>query len=131
MIRKLAVLTLASVFISAVLIKIAIGQTLTIPDDKNIIQFETKIGEVTFLHQMHADLSITECSTCHHKLQPEDTTITPCRDCHKKESKKPSKTKTAFHTRCTNCHQYTVDDGGTAGPVRKKCKLCHIKPATE
>ena len=103
----------------------------TIPDDKNLIQFETKIGVVTFLHQMHANLSITECTTCRHKMQPEDSAVTPCHDCHKKDSRKPPKAKTAFHTRCTGCHQYTVDDGGNAGPVRKKCKLCHIKPPSE
>lgn len=135
MIRKKALLTLASVLISGAIGSVAIGQTLTvaetIPDDKSVIQFETKIGVVTFLHQMHANLDITECTTCHHKLQPEDSAVTPCHECHKKESKKPAKAKTAFHTRCTGCHQYTVDDGGSAGPVRKKCKLCHIKPATE
>jgi len=104
---------------------------ITIPADKNIIQFETKIGIVTFLHQMHAGLSITECTTCHHKLQPEDTAVQACHECHKEDSKKPVKTKTAFHTRCTGCHQYTVDGGDKAGPVRKKCKLCHVKPLSE
>ena len=130
MIRKLTTLTLIS-FLASAFIGSAISETLSIPDNHNVIQFETKIGVVTFLHQMHANLSITECTTCHHKLQPEDTAVTPCHECHKKDSKKPPKAKTVFHTRCTSCHQYTVDDGGTAGPVRKKCKLCHVKPAKE
>lgn len=130
MIQKLAGLTLLSVF-TCLFISNSTGETLSIPDDHNVIQFETKIGVVTFLHQMHANLSITECTTCHHKLQPEDTAVTPCHECHKKDSKKPPKAKTVFHTRCTGCHQYTVEDGGTAGPVRKKCKLCHVKPANE
>ncbi len=104
---------------------------IEIPADKNVIQFETKIGIVSFLHQMHAGLSITECTTCHHKLQPRDTAVQACHECHKEDSKKPVKTKTAFHTRCTGCHQYTVDGGDNAGPVRKKCKLCHIKLLSE
>lgn len=104
---------------------------ITIPEEKKVIQFDTKIGSVTFLHQMHANLSITECTTCHHKIQPEDTKIIPCHECHKKEAGDIPKAKVIFHTRCTGCHQYTVEGGGTAGPVRKKCKLCHIKPATE
>ena len=37
----------------------------TIPEDKAVIQFETRLGIVTFEHQMHAGLGITECSTCH------------------------------------------------------------------
>lgn len=104
---------------------------IEIPDDKTVIQFETKIGTVTFLHQMHAGLSIAECTTCHHKIQPEDTTVQACHECHKKDSQEPPKAKTAFHTRCTGCHQYTIDGGDNAGPVRKKCKLCHVKTATE
>ena len=81
----------------------------------------------------HAGMDITECTTCHHKLQPEDTVVQPCHECHlhEAESEKeedPPKTKIAFHTRCTGCHQYTIDQGMEAGPVRKKCKLCHIKP---
>lgn len=119
------------VSLSAFLISNVIAEEIVIPADKEIIHFQTKIGVVTFLHQMHAGLDITECTTCHHKLQPEDTAVAPCHDCHKHESKKPAKAKTAFHTRCTDCHQYTVDGGDHAGPVRKKCKLCHVKPATE
>ena len=109
------------------------AEELPIPADKEIIEFQTKIGSVTFLHKMHAGMDITECTTCHHKLQPEDTVVQPCHECHlhEAESEKeedPPKTKIAFHTRCTGCHQYTIDQGMEAGPVRKKCKLCHIKP---
>lgn len=125
-IKTFILLMLCSTLTSHVL-----AEELEIPADKNVLQFETKIGVVTFLHQMHAGLSITECTTCHHKLQPEDTAVQACHECHKKDSQKPAKAKTAFHTRCTGCHQYTVDGGDKAGPVRKKCKLCHIKPVTE
>ena len=105
------------------------AQELSIPEDKHVIEFHTKIGVVTFLHQMHAGMTITECTTCHHKLQPEDTRVQGCHECHKKEAKEETpKSKIAFHTRCTECHQYTIDQGNEAGPVRKKCKLCHIKP---
>lgn len=119
-----------------ILLSLLIGnvsaEELVIPAEKSVIEFHTKIGLVTFLHEMHAGLTITECTTCHHKLQPEDTQVTECHECHKKEANEDTpKSKIAFHTRCTNCHQYTVDQGGEAGPVRKKCKLCHIKPAKE
>jgi hypothetical protein len=101
---------------------------LTIPEDKTVIQFDTKLGVVTFAHKMHADLSIAECTTCHHKSQPTDTVIKPCHECHDHKSTEPSKAKTAFHNRCTGCHEYTVAGGQNAGPLKKKCKLCHIKP---
>jgi len=99
-----------------------------IPLDKEIIYFEqSKLGPVTFLHKMHSTLDSVECATCHHKFegtgQPE-----PCHNCHQYESTDdtPIAIK-AFHTRCQGCHQYTVESGKRAGPV-KKCILCHIKP---
>jgi len=102
---------------------------LTIPQDKAVIQFETKIGAVTFAHEKHAGLSITECMTCHHNHQPDDTVMQPCHECHKHKAEEtdPPKTKTALHTRCIGCHEYTVAGGQQAGPVKKKCKLCHVK----
>ena len=104
------------------------AEELAIPDDKAVIQFETKIGTVTFAHLMHAGLSITQCTTCHHTKQPTDTIVKPCHECHQHKSKEPAKTKIAFHDRCTGCHEYTVAGGQHAGPLKKKCKLCHIKP---
>ena len=108
---------------------------LTIPQEKNVIKFPVKIGDVTFAHQMHAALTITECKTCHHKMEPTDTAVKPCHECHLHKGKKikevadgeAPKTKDAFHVRCIGCHEYTVAGGGHAGPVKKKCKLCHVK----
>jgi len=109
-----------------------IAAELTIPEDKEVIKFETKIGVVTFPHKRHAELKITECATCHHKMMPEDTVVKPCHDCHQHKSEETApKTKKAFHTRCTGCHEYTVAGGQHAGPVKKKCRLCHIKPPKE
>jgi len=106
-----------------------IAGELTIPVDKAVIQFKSKIGLVTFAHQKHAGLSITQCITCHHTLQPADIAVKPCHECHLKKSKEPVKAaKSAFHNRCIGCHEYTVAGGQHAGPVKKKCKLCHIKP---
>lgn len=99
-----------------------------IPPDKEIIYFEhSKLGTVTFLHKMHSELRDVDCRFCHHTDKgtgkPE-----PCHRCHKGEpqDETPKRIK-AFHTRCRGCHQYTVDAGKKAGPV-KKCTLCHIKP---
>jgi hypothetical protein len=109
---------------------------VVIPQEKNVIKFPAKIGDVTFAHQMHASLTITECKTCHHKYEPTDSVMKPCHECHKHKGKKikdvkdgeAPKTKDAFHVRCIGCHEYTVAGGGQAGPVKKKCKLCHVKP---
>lgn len=98
-----------------------------IPSDKEVIRFETKLGEVTFLHKMHADLSITECTTCHHTLQPGDERVKPCHECHGEKDAETPKIKTVFHWTCTGCHEYTVAHGDKAGPLEKKCKLCHVK----
>lgn len=113
----------------SLLVSNTIAGELAIPEDKVVIQFKTKIGIVTFAHKMHAGLSITQCTTCHHDLLPADTSVKPCHECHQHKSKVPAKTKIAFHDRCTGCHEYTVAGGQHAGPLKKKCKLCHIKPS--
>ncbi len=110
---------------------------LTIPAEKSMIEFKSRLGVVTFAHQKHADLKITECKTCHHKIEPGDTVVKPCQECHKQQPKdkkikpkegEPPFDKAAFHTRCIGCHEYTVAQGMKAGPQKKKCKLCHVKP---
>ena len=104
---------------------------LPMPEDKNVIKFKSRVGNVTFQHKLHADLKITQCNTCHHKMMPEDTVVKPCHECHKKKAKDPEPPKTikAFHDRCAGCHEYTIAGGSNAGPILKKCKLCHIKTA--
>lgn len=99
----------------------------TIPADKQILSFVSKPGTVTFRHKAHADMTITECATCHHTHTGE-IPVKPCGDCHVKKKKEdtPSKQK-AFHLRCQGCHQYTMEQGKRAGPLKKQCKLCHIK----
>jgi hypothetical protein len=98
-----------------------------IPTDKEVLEFrQSKIGVVTFEHKKHSMLDGVKCNTCHHTTQgngkQED-----CHNCHKasQEGEAP-KSIQAFHTRCRGCHQYTVDSGSKAGPV-KKCTLCHIR----
>ena len=119
---KTFVIMLLLLFFSKVL-----AEGLVIPEDKTVIQFETRLGVVTFAHEKHAGLSITRCTTCHHEIQPADSVVKPCHECHHHDSTEPSKAKIAFHTRCTGCHEYTTAEGQTAGPLAKKCKLCHIK----
>ena len=99
-----------------------------IPADKAVITFQTKTGVVTFHHQAHSDLSFTKCTSCHHTLKPEEK-VKPCGECHvaKPKDKDTPKTKKAFHKRCTGCHEYTAEKGEPAGPLKKKCKLCHVK----
>ena len=98
----------------------------TIPDDKAVIPFETKLGIVTFQHSMHAGLSTTECSTCHHTWEGSGP-VKACHECHAKKDAEAPAAKKAFHTRCIGCHEYTVAEGMEAGPLKKKCKLCQIK----
>ena len=101
-----------------------------IPTEKETIEFQTRLGVVTFRHQMHAGLSATECTTCHHTFKAEEGPVKPCHACHdhtKKSADGAPKVKTALHTRCIGCHEYTAAQGESAGPLKKKCKLCHVK----
>ena len=104
----------------------ALGDEVIIPADKAVIQFDTRLGVVTFNHQMHSGLSFVECTSCHHTLKPGEEVKT-CHECHNDMSKDAPKSKKAFHVRCTGCHEYTAAKGEQAGPLPKKCKLCHVK----
>ena len=120
--------TLMSVILSLLLAGMAVAMQ-TVPPEFEMVVFESKKGNVTFKHKLHADMTITTCNTCHHTYDAQaGTPIKPCRECHVKKSTDdaPSEMK-AFHLRCQGCHQYTVDAGGKAGPLKKECKLCHIK----
>lgn len=91
-----------------------------------IIQFPTKMGVVTFRHGDHGTLRSKECSECHHTYTGEQK-IQPCGDCHLKTSTKAPSLFKAIHLKCSACHEYTVKMGRPGGPLRKQCKLCHVK----
>lgn len=106
---------------------VAAADEPVIPPDKEIISFETKTGTVTFLHRLHADLSVTRCDTCHHTWQPGDERIKACHECHGGAEAGAPGIRTAFHSTCIGCHEYTVAHGGEPGPLENKCALCHVK----
>jgi hypothetical protein len=90
----------------------------TIPDDKAVIPFETRLGIVTFQHGMHAGLSIAECITCHHTWEGSGP-VKACHECHANKDAEAPAAKKAFHTRCIGCHEYTVAEGMEAGRPKK------------
>ena len=103
-----------------------------IPDDKAVVQFQTKTGLVTFNHYLHATLRASECESCHHTHEP-GAPFQPCADCHKKKATEvpgfsvvAPKNSKAYHLKCRGCHEYTLKElEKPAGPT--KCKLCHVK----
>ena len=109
-----------------------VGAAETIPDDKAVIVFESKKGNVTFNHALHATVRSIECESCHHTHE-EGKPIKPCGECHKKREAKVEgfsvlapKNSKAYHDKCKGCHKYTLEElEKPAGPT--KCKLCHIK----
>ena len=103
------------------------ADTPEISADNEIIEFESKLGNISFAHKEHSGLKNVECKTCHHTY-PEEGGLQDCHNCHKPKSGDAPKSKDAFHLRCRGCHKYTVEGGEKAGPV-KKCKLCHQKKA--
>lgn len=122
-----------SLLLGLLFLPLAANPADTIPDDKAVIQFQTKSGVVTFNHYLHATLRVTECNSCHHTHEAGQV-IKPCSDCHKKKKSTvipgfsvvaPKNTK-AYHNKCKGCHKYTLEElEKPAGPT--KCKLCHIK----
>lgn len=113
----LALLALVSVLVMAA----------EIPADKDVLSFDAKLGKVTFTHKEHA-VRIGDCVTCHHKTEG-DTVPQLCSSCHLANEAKDEapKLKDAVHANCQGCHQEKADAGEAAGPLKKKCKECHIK----
>jgi c(7)-type cytochrome triheme protein len=80
------------------------------------LQFESKMGNVTFDHAKHIERVKNDCTTCHEKLFP--------------QSKAPLNYKEKMHqvaeankTSCGSCHHA----GGAAFAAKGKCSTCHVK----
>lgn len=112
------------VFIAAVGMLVMAAE---IPAGKEVLTFEGKLGKVTFKHTEHAD-RIGDCVICHHKTEG-DATPKLCSECHMEKEEKDGapKLKDAVHDNCQGCHQEKADAGEATGPLKKKCKECHIK----
>ena len=101
----------------------------TVPEGTEVLTFEGKLGKVTFLHQEHVARSNNDCTACHHTHEGEGDPK-PCSECHAEkpaEGDEAPKLKDAFHNNCQACHQEKADAGEPTGPLKKKCKECHIK----
>jgi len=123
---------LNSLLLGLLMLPVVANAADSIPDDKAVVQFQTKTGVVTFNHTLHATLRVTSCESCHHTHEAGQP-IKPCSECHKKKKTKVEgfsmvapKTSKAYHMKCKGCHKYTMEElEKPAGPT--KCKLCHIK----
>lgn len=106
----------------AVLTPLTIASCLLFAADEKAPEkfvFETKNGNVTFLHQKHSEREKEKCKACHDKLWPQ-----------KKGA--PLNFKAGVHkiaetkkTSCGACHY----PGGTAFESKGNCAKCHVKGA--
>jgi len=117
--------TMLFITISLLFVGMTFGKQVA-PPETSVIEFQTKLGKVTFLHSMHSSLSFTKCTTCHHTFEGEGD-IKSCHDCHDKDAQGVPGAKEVFHLRCIGCHEYTAQGGERAGPIKTKCLLCHIR----
>ena len=74
-----------------------------------VFTYETKMGDVTFDHDLHKGMG---CKNCHH------AGMKGCKECH--DGDKAMSAKDAFHQNCKGCHQEKGQ-----GPTG--CKECHVK----
>ena len=108
------------------LLAFAVAQAApTIPSDRVVIKFQTKLGIVTFQHNAHTARS-NNCQTCHHTHagtgQPR-----ACHSCHTHEGTNDiPKVPDVIHLRCQGCHEANLKAGKPHGPLVKECKLCHV-----
>lgn len=124
MARRILIAVLAAAVVGAFALAAA-----QIPEGKQVLKFETKMGTVTFEHAKHAGFEGVTCVTCHHKTK-EGETPKACSECHaKKPQDDTPKLQKAVHDRCWGCHQEKADAGAKHGPVKgaKNCKKCHVK----
>jgi c(7)-type cytochrome triheme protein len=85
-------------------------------DAPDKIEFESKMGNVTFDHKAHTERAKEDCTVCHDKLFP--------------QSREPINFKAGMHkpaeadkTSCAGCHHA----GGAAFETKGNCKNCHVK----
>ncbi len=110
------------------------------PEEPVRIMFKTVAGKVLFDHKTHATDS--ECSSCHHHPEDDDSGLQACGNCHQVleegedvpkscleecheiediEGTEMSKKSDAFHSQCEDCHKES-----DIGP-EDRCGWCHIK----
>lgn len=85
------------------------------------IVFETKNGNVTFLHQKHSEREKEKCKACHDKLWPQKKG-TPLN--YKAGVHKVAETKGVS---CGACH--APKPKGTSFESKGNCAKCHVKGA--
>ena len=125
------------------------------PEPREILFFESTIGEVIFPHEAHFDMLEIECQTCHHEHEaakldfphPEyfDDFWIKCGTCHH-EIETPQvaqscaschycptdcadetlSVKVVIHKSCWQCHE-----GGTGQGASETCVFCHSGPKAE
>ena len=85
-------------------------------DAPDKIEFEAKMGKVTFDHKAHTERAKEDCTVCHDKLFP--------------QSREPINFKAKMHkeaeankSSCGSCHHA----GGAAFETKGNCKSCHVK----
>ncbi len=91
---------------------ITVGAADPPPDLPGVIEFQARMGQVTFPHDLHHQQY--DCQTCHHTDGYQS-----CGQCHGARADAP-KRKDAFHALCKDCHSKEA-----RGPA--KCKECHVK----
>ena len=124
MARRILIAVLATMIVG--MFALAAAQ---VPEGKEVLKFETKMGTVTFEHAKHSGFEGVECATCHHTFEGEGLPQA-CSECHaKKATEKAPKLQKAVHDTCWGCHQEKADAGEKHGPVKgaKNCKQCHVK----
>ena len=121
-----------SMLLGLLLLPLAVNAADVIPDEKAVVQFQTKTGVVTFNHTLHATLRTSECESCHHTHEPGNPSNLAPTATRKRRPRSPvspswrPKNSKAYHLKCKGCHEYTMKElEKPAGPT--KCKLCHIK----
>lgn len=116
----------------AVLSVVLLAVAAEIPADKAVINYDVKLGKVTFEHGKHAGFEGVKCVDCHHKTEG-SAVPEKCGSCHpaKADPAKPDvpKLQDAVHDNCWGCHQTKADAGAKHGPLKgpKNCKSCHVK----
>lgn len=117
--------------VGLVLVAVAVVLTITwaqTAPPKDVMQFKTPIGTVTFHHKVHIEQNKIACVKCHHTFKAGEPVLA-CSSCHTKvASGKQLSLKDAVHKTCGDCHKVMIAEGKKA-PAATKCMECHKKAA--
>ncbi len=123
------------IIVCSIALVLVIAGTLAAQEDRHFLESKAfddrQRPGVVFKHLFHYEM--IDCMDCHHDYDDGENVWDMysgknyCSDCHTVQGEgKVMGLMDAFHESCVGCHQKTLDQGQSTGPIM--CGECHVRP---